>query len=152
TPAGDLCATGVMREGLVVWAPAANKGPRKLAAGGGLPRGAALSPDGGTVAGNNKGLWLWDVRGGAARGPFGKGKAEGDFIAFAPDGRTIVTSHHGELPHGDGGALVVWDATTGEERLTIPARHTRVWAGAISPDARTMVISTDGHKSALYNL
>ena len=53
-------------------------------------------------------------------------------MAFSPDGRRIVSA-------SSDGTGEVWDATTGQETLTLKGHTGRVHSVAFSPDGRRIV-------------
>jgi hypothetical protein len=53
-------------------------------------------------------------------------------VAFSPDGRRIVSG-------SDDNTLKVWDATSGQETLTLKGHTRAVWCVAFSPDGRRIV-------------
>ena len=60
-------------------------------------------------------------------------------MAFSPDGRRIVSGSEDKT-------LKVWDAETGQERLTLKGHNGRVWSVAFSPDG-TRIVSGSADKT-----
>jgi WD40 repeat protein len=131
-----------------------------------LWRGAALSPDGGTLATTTRGqaLLLWDVGSWRMRLPAGPPLWPVRSLAFTPDGGTLFTGSAAPQPSarcalrlglfGRGADLVYeqgalgspsdavrgWDAAGGRERPPLPGRPTMAQPEllALSPDGRTL--------------
>jgi RNA polymerase sigma factor (sigma-70 family) len=77
-------------------------------------------------------------------------KREGDEVrnvAFAPDGRSLVSMAYGPRKGGprkpEAGEMSVWDLATGKERHRLKAEPGPVWTVAFSSDSRFM--ATGGH-------
>ena len=97
--------------------------------------GAAFSPDGKTVAigSANETIYLYDLETGELKMTLtGHGKHV-DHLAFSPDGKTFTTASY------DGEIICLWDANTGEHRLTLTAPNMQYIQGlAFSPDGKTL--------------
>ena len=150
SPDGKTLAADRVGVGAVAWEVASS---RELASyalptakpappGGSTTRGwgLAYSPDGTTLAGGgSRGgddgfLTLWDISSGEAtetpalRRPV-------TTVAYSPDGTTIAT---GSMD----GKLVLWDAATHRERLSVDANRSYLAPVVFSPDGR-LVASTN---------
>jgi WD40 repeat protein len=63
-----------------------------------------------------------------------------DSVAFSPDGERIVTgSGDPTFAHGRVYTAKVWDATTGQELLTLAMHGDRIRSVAFSPDGKRIV-------------
>jgi WD40 repeat protein len=101
---------------------------------GGKPQSIGFSPDGRRLLAevrnphNGEELRIWDARDGRAELtiPIPRGDTVNRVI-LSPDGRRLAT--------GDFRALVrIWDASSGEELLTLKGHESWVWSLAFSPD------------------
>ena len=102
--------------------------------------GAAFSPDGKTVAigSANETIYLYDLETGELKMTLtGRGKHV-DHLAFSPDGKTFTTASY------DGEIILLWDANTGEHRLTLTAPNMQYIQGlAFSPDGKTLASGSE---------
>jgi hypothetical protein len=106
---------------------------------------AALSPDGKTLVagGRDQTLRLFSTVTGKESRKFAGTAGVGDFVAFLPDGRTVLsksqyreTRSPGVIRHEQERFVRLWDVGSGKEARQIgPARLSRV---ALSPDGRTL--------------
>jgi WD40 repeat protein len=96
---------------------------------------AVFSPDGRTALSDSYDmtLRLWDVATGNLVSTFEE-EANGA-VAFAPDGRTVLSS--------DNNALKLWDVATGKVLRAFKGRINGVLAVAFSPDGRAISGSDD---------
>jgi WD40 repeat protein len=76
-------------------------------------------------------------------------------LAFSPDGRLLVSNHHGPGP--DGGppekfimTLRLWEVATGTEALALPSQANRRLT--FSPDGRLLALSAPGQEIVLWDL
>ena len=99
----------------------------------------ALSPDDRTIAiSRERGIHVVDVRTGAERGATGDLTGSPTWLAFSPDGRTIVSS-------GLDGAVTIWDTASGAPRETLRGHSGAAQQPAFSPDGETLyTASVDG--------
>ena len=121
----------------------------------GLPEGAKArlgrgrifdlkySPDGTRVAApSSTGIWLYDSATGdpVSLMRIGNVFATGS-VAFSPDSRTLASGHISpKAGHSSGvGKIGLWDAVTGERKLTVSIRDEPV-SLAYSPDGRTLAV------------
>jgi RNA polymerase sigma factor (sigma-70 family) len=84
-------------------------------------------------------LVVWDM---ASRKPLRRyplPKWAGEWIEFAPDGRTFLTVIHSQM-------ILLWDAVTGQRRLDVPGHDGRLTHLAFTADGRSLV--TGGAHSA----
>jgi WD40 repeat protein len=138
----------------VIWDPARHV-RRAVLRGRGLVTGAAISPDGRTVATSERprltgaSLVLWDAAAGrrVARltGPGRSAPHNGDVtsLVFTPDSRRLVTA--------DLGTVNVWDVARRRRLLSIK-RGSPFTSLAISRDGRMLAIGTSGNGTALWDL
>jgi serine/threonine protein kinase/WD40 repeat protein len=100
----------------------------------GLPKSAALSPDGqrGLVGMINGRVYAWDPAGGAVRDVVARPESPNAVATFLPDGHRFVLS--------DGRRTTVWDTATVQQLAAFPTEPQRmVWQGLLTPDGRTFV-------------
>jgi WD40 repeat protein len=102
----------------------------------------AFSPDGTLLAaasGNRRGARVWNVSSGRVVLTLGAPRVP--VIAFAPDGKTLVTSEGDlSLPEGDQ-SLTLWQVSTGLELLTLRGHRYPVTGFAFSPDGSILASS-----------
>jgi WD40 repeat protein/serine/threonine protein kinase len=130
---------------LKVWDVASGNELLSIPAPAGFFRDVAFSPDSTRVATAfqdpeqqpaENGVWIWDVatgrkvltlKGHSIAGAFGTGLPG---VAFSSDGKRVVCGGNSLL----GSELIVWDAASGKELLTIPQPPVRTRYVAFSPD------------------
>jgi serine/threonine protein kinase/WD40 repeat protein len=107
-------------------------------------RGGSFSPDGRRIATlRGEKVIIWDSFTGQevfsfkASTPFSD--PFGETVTFCPDGRSILAAYSGPLGTTMANTEGIWDAATGERRLTIPAR---TQLDAISPDGQRIATLT----------
>ncbi len=104
-----------------------------------LPKAAAISPDGATIAiGSQNGSvsFVAAAIGRARRGRGGHGAPVAS-VVYAPDGRTAMTA-------GDDGKVIVWDPAAGQELAVLTGAPERVQDAQVSPDGSTLYTSAVG--------
>ena len=104
-----------------------------------LPKAAAISPDGATIAiGSQNGSvsFVAAATGRARRGRGGHGATVAS-VVYAPDGRTAMTA-------GDDGKVIVWDPAAGQELAVLTGAPERVQDAQVSPDGSTLYTSAVG--------
>ena len=94
------------------------------------------SPDGNQLTVSTQiGIWIYDARTGEALNTLIGGQTV-FWIAYAPDGRTLVSCSVGV---GSGDKIRVWDTTMGEYKTLFTEEGFRYISGiALSPDGRTL--------------
>lgn len=99
----------------------------------------ALSPDGKTLActGNDKTIQLVDLETGELQNSLTGHSSKPDFIAFNPNGKTLVSR--------DYNSIILWDLNTSQERIKVEARSQSSCSPAnniiFSPSGKTLAIS-----------
>jgi WD40 repeat protein len=79
-------------------------------------------------------------------------RVKGHRVAFSSDGKKLATAVHPD------NTVMLWDAATGKELLTLPAEMGTRWADALvsgvafGPDGRTLAASTMGGIVNLWDL
>jgi WD40 repeat protein len=158
---GSTLATGTNMGNVILWDVTNRATPVRLGqplnAGTSNVDGVAFTADGRTlVAGGTDRLGstmtLWDVTDRTAPRRLGEPLRHSDplmELAFAPDARTMATSH-------TNGTVVLWNVTNREaaSRLgQITAAHTNtVWSLAYAPDGRTLATGSDDGTVDLWDL
>jgi WD40 repeat protein/serine/threonine protein kinase len=96
------------------------------------------SADTGTVC-------VWD-----AAAPLVRYRVKGQRVAFSPDGKKFATAVYPD------NSVMVWDAATGNELLTLPAEvghaDAHIYTVAFAPDGLTLAASTTGGMVNLWDL
>jgi len=89
----------------------------------------ALSPDGKRIAAAAPNIKIWDAESGAEVLAFkGDEKSGPASLAFSPDGRRIVSGGFSDK------MVRIWDASNGNESMTLAGHEARVMSVAFSPD------------------
>lgn len=75
-------------------------------------------------------------------------------VVFSPDGKHVVTGHHGYEPAGRNAKVVpgevnFWDVETGKLKRTITAGGTGNIGISFDPDGRRIAVTTDSHVTLL---
>src|SRR5262249_31824364 len=100
----------------------------------------AFSPDGKTLAAvTDQVVRLWEMPSGKEKLSFQGHTGTITGIAFAPDGKKLIT---GSQDH----TLILWDAATGKEERVFKGHNIDLTAVAVSPDGR-LLASGASHQS-----
>lgn len=138
SPAGELVAAGNRHGAVGVWDTATGKARGRLDRPGALVTGLAFSQDGaalavalhpalGSSAAEAQRVLLWDVEADRVQGSFPGHPGGTRCVAFAPDGRIVVTG-------GEDGLIRLWDRQTGAERVALEWHLDCVASVALAPD------------------
>jgi WD40 repeat protein len=110
----------------------------------GIP--VAFSADGALLATQTGGrARLWDVAKAEEIYPYDGHRGAVTCVAYAPDGRTIVTG-------GDDRRVRFWEAKTGRELVALPFPDATVRALAVSPDGTTAAAAGDDGGVRLFDV
>ena len=143
SPDGKTLAAGVLNERVQMWDTVTWKETPGVKGHRTQVMSVAYTRDGKTVASTGGvELKLWDAGTGKLRLTF---KQE-NFIramAFSPDGK-LVASGDGAPKAGASGEVVIWDASSGEERQRWEVRDGGVVALAIAADGKTLATRSYG--------
>ena len=109
-------------------------------------RSVTVSPDGrtalATVSENDDdAAKLWDITSGRILRTY---TGASDPIAFAPDGRTVLS--------GGENAIKLWDVASGQEIRTFPKSPSYITSFAFSPDGRTALSALGDNTVKLWNV
>ncbi|RCV47696.1 WD40 repeat domain-containing protein, partial [Marinitenerispora sediminis] len=109
----------------------------------------AFSPDGSTLAtGEAVGARLWDADAGEETADLPGPADYVTSVAFSPDGSTLAAGTAvdtaGVVDGSDGGALRLWDTSTGDEAGTLTEHDSTVDAVAFSPDGTVIAACSAG--------
>ena len=102
----------------------------------------AFSTDGRTLAGadNQGNILLWDTASAKVRATLKQEDQRGvSALAFSPDGKTLAAAGS-NAPGRDHqpGLIVLWDAVSGQKRLTLTGHTNAVMSVAFSPDGKLL--------------
>jgi WD40 repeat protein len=116
----------------------------------------AFSADGRTLAGADfEGqIILWDTASAKIRTTIKQeDQRRVTSLAFAPDGKTLAAAI-GDRPGRDHepGLIVLWDAATGERRLTLTGHTNAVLTVAFSPDGRLLASGSSDRTVRLWDM
>jgi WD40 repeat protein len=111
----------------------------------------AISPDGQTLATGSYGeVTLWDAKSGTVRHRLGGFAHQVVALAFAPDGKTLVTG--GGVPSESGEVKIV-DVAGGKIIRDLPTPHTDVVYGvAVRPDGSLIATASADKTAKLFDM
>jgi eukaryotic-like serine/threonine-protein kinase len=119
----------------------------------------AFSPDGKTLASGSwdRTLKLWDAQTGQERLTLKEHTGAVKSVCFSPDGRTLASGGQGSIPlpgteQGIPGELKLWDARTGQERVTLTEQGVIVFSVCFSPDGGTLAAASEDKTVTLWDV
>jgi WD40 repeat protein len=151
SPDGKRVAAGGEHARLCIWDTATGKEVLNYEGYQVVPTAASFSPDGKTlaVASGEPGVRLWDIATGKAR-RFDTGPKGISYVAFAPDGKGLMTSPVSDLILYQGvfspreSATCLWELTTGRPLRQFFKDIPMVGGPfALSADGKTLVTCSD---------
>jgi WD40 repeat protein len=143
SPDGKYLVSTGRNGSTILWDWKATNGPRRLWEHADHAAGIAFAADSSRLAWcTRQAIRLLDLPPRQDRNPLGGHTGPVPFIAFAPDGKTVVSA---------GESIRVWDASTGEELRVSRERFKYFCAAALSPDGKTLVTGS-GMGTQLWDL
>jgi WD40 repeat protein len=109
-----------------------------------------LSPDGALLAIPSGGISVWDTRT-SRHARVAEDRASPGFVAFAPDGRSILSQDHMDKTER-GRPLYLWEVASGTLRMTLEGRGGKVAAAAFSPDGRLLAVAGFDNDCEIWDL
>jgi WD40 repeat protein len=148
SPVADLLAYQAGPD-LVLWDLLQDRELRRLKS----VTGATLSPDGHTLAGfppnrnfRDGRIAMWDMVTAERLHTLQKGRGSSTPCAFSPDGWTLATAGGGQYQAGDlnpvDRAVILWECSSGKERLRLDGHPGQVESIAFSPNGRLLASTT----------
>jgi Tol biopolymer transport system component len=133
-PTGSTLAVGGSDEKIHLWNAATGQELAQCLGHEGGVNAVAFSLDGQRLASGSRDrtIRLWDLKGKQLL-RFEEGPEAVNSLAFAPDGRTLISAN-GDWP----GTICLWDAATGKELFRFEEQHSRLFHVAFSPDGKTV--------------
>jgi len=115
-----------------------------------------FSPDGRTVVtrGDNGLLCLWDVQTGRRIIALSGGRFMIGFVSYSPDGRRLITKGLGALSNREEREkdVVLWDAATGQELLTLRGFSKSAIGAEFDPDGERLVAASGDGKIKVWDV
>jgi WD40 repeat protein len=104
----------------------------------------ALDRDGTRIASitSDDTFQVWEVAGGKSPGPLRH--AGITFLAFSPDGRSLLTT-------GKDGSAHLWETDTGREVCPALAHDGEIWHASFSPDGRQVVTASKDRQARVWD-
>jgi WD40 repeat protein len=114
-----------------------------------FPDGRALA--GADFAGN---ILLWDTASAKARTTIKQeDRRRVTSLAFAPDGKTLAAAVGARPGHDhEPGLIILWDAATGQRRLTLTGHTNEVLSVAFSPDGKRLASGSSDRTVRLWDM
>jgi WD40 repeat protein len=142
SPNGQMLATAGADNSVRLWDPTSGQVQATLRAHPSQVLCSDLSPDRQTVATGSEDqlVRLWDIRTGRMTLVLPGHAAPVTALAFSPDGRTLATgsARYGASREDSSGEVKVWDARSGQLKMSLPGPMPAVLRLLFSPDGRTL--------------